>query len=112
MFSLFSCSIVLDSLYVLNCLVSNLESLFIKAIVVPRDIIIAFLKAMFCRHGIPMTLMSDNGPQFGSKEFQDFSSAYHFSHITSSPQSNVLAERAVRTVKKLLQGSKDPFLAL
>ena len=77
--------------------------------------VIAFLKAMFSRHGIPMTLMSDNGPQFSSKEFQDFSSTYHFNHITSSshfPQSNGLAERTVRTVKKLLQGSKDPFLAL
>ena len=75
----------------------------------------AFLKAMFSRHGIPMTLMSDNGPQFSSKEFQDFSSTYHFNHITSSPhfpQSNGLAERTVRTVKKLLQGSKDTFLAL
>ena len=53
--------------------------------------------------------------QFSSKEFQDFSSTYHFNHITSSPhfpQSNVLAERTVRTVKKLLQGSKDTFLAL
>ena len=36
---MFFCSIVLASLYVLYCLVSNLESLFITAIVVLRDII-------------------------------------------------------------------------
>ena len=77
--------------------------------------VISFLKAVFARHGIPMTLMSDNGPQFSSKEFQDFATTYHFHHITSSPhfpQSNGLAERTVRTMKKLLQGSKDPFMAL
>ena len=77
--------------------------------------VISFLKAMFARHGIPVTLMSDNGPQFSSKEFKDFATTYCFQHITSSPhfpQSNGLAERTVRTVKKLLQGSNDPFLAL
>ena len=70
---------------------------------------------MFARHGIPTTLLSDNGPQFSSKEFQDFTTAYCFQHVTSrphSPQANGLAEHTVRTVKKLLQGSKDLFLAL
>ena len=77
--------------------------------------VISFLKAMFARHGIPMILRSDNGPQFSSKEFQDFAKTYSFQHVTSSPhfpQCNGLAERMVRTVKKLLQGSNDPFLAL
>jgi len=62
-----------------------------------------------------MTLMRDNRPQFSSKESQSFSSTYYFDHITSSPhflQSNELAEQIVCTVKKLLQGSKNPFLAL
>ena len=60
---------------------------------------------MFARHGMLVTLMSDNGPQFSSKEFKDFATTYCFQHITSSPhfpQSNGLAERTVRTVKKLL----------
>ena len=34
--------------------------------------VIAFLKAFFSYHGIPMTLMNDNGPQFNSKQSKDF----------------------------------------
>ena len=67
---------------------------------------------MFACYGIPATLLSDNGPQFSTKEFQDFTTAYCFQHVSSSPhfpQANGLTERTVCTVKKLLQGSKDPF---
>ena len=67
---------------------------------------------MFACHGIPVTLMSDNGPQFSSQEFHNFATTYCFHHITSRPYSNGLAKYTVRTVKKLLQGSKDPFLAM
>jgi len=77
--------------------------------------VISFLKTNFARYGIPATLISDNGPQFSSKEFQDFAKTYSFCHITSSPrfpQSNGLAECMVRTVKKLLHGASDPHLAL
>ena len=50
--------------------------------------------------------MSDNGPQFDSKEMEQFAKSYCFQHITSSPhyhQSNGLAERMVKTVKSLLR---------
>ena len=77
--------------------------------------VIQKLKGIFARHGIPEYLMSDNGPQFSSQEFQCFSVEYGFEHVTSSPnfpQANGEAERAVRTVKTLLNKNDDPLMAL
>ena len=77
--------------------------------------IIEAVKAVFSRHGIPETVLSDNGPQFSSMEFAKFASDYSFHHIPSSlhfPQSNGLAERTVQIVKNLLKGSSDPYLAI
>ena len=77
--------------------------------------IIAALKGIFARHGIPETVVSDNGPQYSSQEFTEFAGAYSFHHVTSSPhypQSNGQVERTVKTVKKLLSGSNDPCLSL
>ena len=39
----------------------------------------------FARHGIPDTLYSDNGPQFSSREFQEFALDWQFDSQTSSP---------------------------
>ena len=73
---------------------------------------------IFARHGTPNTVVSDNGPQYSSK---DFSEKWEFNHVTSSPtypKSNGMVERAVQTVKKLLKNYKakksnqDPYLAL
>ena len=77
--------------------------------------IITHTKSIFARHGIPEEVFSDNGPQYSSQAYADFAKAYQFKHVTSSPyfpQSNGEAERAVGTVKNLLQKSSDPHLAL
>ena len=77
--------------------------------------VIQKLKTVFARHGIPECLVSDNGPQFASQEFQQFSEEYGFEHTTSSPnfpQANGEAERAVRTVKTLLDKNDYPLMAL
>lgn len=64
-------------------------------------------------------VMSDNGPQYSSELFTTFSQQYGLKHITSSPtypQSNRAAERAVRTIKELLNKNQmkegDMYLAM
>ena len=73
--------------------------------------VIKALQAIFSRHGVPSVFMSDNGPQFSSKEMKEFADIYGFTLVTSSPhyaQSNGLAEQTIQTVKALLQKSSDP----
>ncbi|XP_048751787.2 uncharacterized protein K02A2.6-like [Ostrea edulis] len=73
------------------------------------------LKSMYSKYGIPDELVSDNGPQYTSKEFKDFTKEYGFTHTTSSPlypKSNGQAERMVQTVKRILKKNKDPYIAL
>ena len=70
--------------------------------------LITALKKDFCRSGVPDILWSDQGPQFTSKLFQDFSKGWGFQHITSSPQypqSNGKIEATVKSMKKLIEAS-------
>lgn len=64
------------------------------------------LSSLFSRHGIPLEVCSDNGPQFSSHEFQQFAHKYDFVHTTSSPRfprSNGLAEKGVQIVKRIFE---------
>ncbi|XP_018406585.1 PREDICTED: uncharacterized protein K02A2.6-like [Cyphomyrmex costatus] len=57
-------------------------------------------------HGVPRILETDNGPQFASAEFKEFTKSWNIEHRTSSPRfprSNGLAERAVQAVKYLFR---------
>ena len=81
--------------------------------------VIAHLKSIFEEHGIPSKLITDNGSQYTSAAFQEFSRSYGFTHVTSSPlypQSNGFSERTVQTVKDLLhkckESGQDPHLAM
>ena len=72
-------------------------------------------KQHFGRHGIPHTLLTDNGAQYTSDLFKEFAQTYKFNHITSSPywsQSNGRAEAAVKSAKHILRTAKDVDLAL
>ena len=67
------------------------------------------LRSIFATFGLPEVLVSDNGPNFVSAEFEDFLLKNGVKHTTSAPYhpaSNGLAERAVQTVKKGLKKMK------
>ena len=72
---------------------------------------IAKLRSIFATHGLPKTIVSNNGPSFTSEEFKTFLKANGIRHIKSAPyhpSTNGLAERAVQTVKqglKQMQGA-------
>ena len=77
------------------------------------------VKSVFSHFGIPMIVVSDNGPQFVSSEFKSFGKAWDFQHQTSSPEypkANGMAESAVKNVKRLFKKAykmnEDPYLAL
>jgi len=70
------------------------------------------MKQHFAVHGIPSKLLTDNAPQFASREFKSFANEWSFEHVTSSPyfpQSNGFAENAIKQAKK--DGS-DPLLGI
>ncbi|KAE9534116.1 hypothetical protein AGLY_008852 [Aphis glycines] len=82
-------------------------------------LVITQLKSIFARFGIPMEIISDNGPPFNAQEFKLFGMDWGINIVTSSPnypQSNGLAERCVQIVKKLLKKASDtntdPYIAL
>ncbi|XP_033123563.1 uncharacterized protein K02A2.6-like [Anneissia japonica] len=68
--------------------------------------IIECSKTHFALQGIPSTLITDNGRQWVSREFAEFTKTWEFNHVTSSPyhsQSNGKAEAAVKIAKKLIK---------
>ena len=61
------------------------------------------LEHIFTIEGLPTTIVSDNGTQFTSKEFEEFCDRNGISHVTSPtfhPASNGEAERFVQTFKR------------
>ena len=48
------------------------------------------LKSIFARHGIPETVVSDNGSQYISQEFKEFQEKYGFQAITYLIRSSLL----------------------
>ena len=81
--------------------------------------VIIKLKMHFARYGTPITLATDNGPQFASKQFAEFAKKWRFDHRTSSPhypRSNGQAEAAVKVAKSILRKvqheKSDVYMAL
>ncbi|CAB0014183.1 unnamed protein product, partial [Nesidiocoris tenuis] len=71
---------------------------------------IVILRDLFSKFGVPAMVVSDNGPQFVSNEFELFLRENGIKHIKCTPyhpRSNGLAERAVRTFKRRMEASKN-----
>lgn len=69
---------------------------------------IEVLRSVFSRNGLPSRIVSDNGPQFTSREFEDFMHSNGIKHIKTAPyhpSSNGLAERFVQTFKQAMKSS-------
>ena len=73
------------------------------------------LKSIFARYSITETVVSDNGSQYISQEFKEFQEKYGFQAIKSSPkhpQGNSVVERAIKTIKGILEREEDPYLGI
>ena len=73
------------------------------------------LRQLFATYGLPLQLVSDNGPQFTAVEFQHFLKGNGVKHIRCSPchpSSNGLAERFVRTFKQAMKAGEGDGLPL
>lgn len=80
--------------------------------------VIQKMQVHMSRNGICDILVSDNGPQFSSLEFEQFAKSWSFEHKTSSPlypKGNSLSEKGVGIAKKLMRKAKDsdqsPYIA-
>ena len=76
---------------------------------------IATLRQLFSVHGLPEEIVSDNGSQFTSAEFAEFTRKNGIKHTRSSPYhpaSNGEAERFVRTFKEAMKAGKNDGLTL
>ena len=67
---------------------------------------ISMMRHVFSHFGLPMTLVTDNGTNFCSKEFELFLSKNGIRHITSAPyqpSTNGQAENSVKILKMFLK---------
>ncbi|XP_037303260.1 uncharacterized protein K02A2.6-like isoform X1 [Manduca sexta] len=104
--------VVVEDYYSNYIEIANVSSTGAKAL-------INVLKPIFSRHGIPVKIMSDNGPPYSSQEFKQFIDSWGICHTTSSPylsRSNGLVESGVKIIKRILtkcaESGDDPHLAL
>ena len=83
------------------------------------DAAINHTNSIFARHGILETVISDNGPQFISDEYDKSAKSWESYHNFSSseyPESNGMVEQTIQTVKKTLRKAEltnnDPYFAI
>lgn len=67
---------------------------------------VAVLEHFFLTEGTPLTIVTDNGPQFTANKFEQFCTTHGIKHITSAPfhpASNGEAERFVQSLKRAVE---------
>ena len=76
------------------------------------------MKSVIGEHGFPDKVVTDNGPQYASRTFAQFTKEWNFNGVTSSltyAQSNGFIEQMVRTaegvMKKASHSNTDPEMA-
>ena len=92
-------------LVIVDCLTDRPAVISLDHGTASQQVIVAIHQS-FCRTAIPDVVWSDGGPQFISKQFNDFASRWGFRHVVSSPrypQSNGKVEATVKSMKKLLR---------
>ena len=73
------------------------------------------LRLLFASYGVPNQLVSDNGPQFVSKDSAEFMAGNAVKYIRVAPYhpaSNGLAERFVQTFKKAMSAARNDGASL
>ena len=76
---------------------------------------IAILRELFAKYGMSVHSVSDNGPQFCSKEFTHFLNMNGVKHIRVAPYhaaSNGPAERMVQSFKNYMNACKGSKLSI
>lgn len=76
----------------------------------PATLTIEVLTNIFATYGVPEEVVSDNGKQFTSEEFQRFLKMTNAKTVLSSPyhpSANGEAEIFARTFKRTVKASKD-----
>ena len=94
---------VVTDLFTLNkseyLIIVDYHSRFFEVAKLPdtkTNTVIIRMKSAFARHGVPSEVISDNDPQYSSKEFEFFTKKWEFKHTTTSPvypQANGLVEK-------------------
>ena len=77
------------------------------------ETLILALKTIFSKSEVPNILITDNGRQYCSEVFKEFSLEWSLVHKTSFPyypKGNLYTERAVGVVKEVCSKCKDDFL--
>ena len=67
------------------------------------------MKPILATHGTPALLITDNGTNYSSQEFKEFTQAWNINYITTSPhypKSNGKAESAVKIIKGIISKAK------